>query len=302
MKEVDTQLIQAAENGDIEGVKSALESGADINAQDEFFRDTALHKAASAGHIEVVELLIEQGADMLLLNGVDFTPLHLAARDGRLSVVQLILDKIDSIPERLLNDAIHVASMSVYGSDIIVRALDDYRTKQVRPSTEGLESANVQLLEASESGNLDAVKNALSEGADPDVVDDRGMRPLIWAALRGHLDIVKVLIEKGADIDGTNTAEWTALMEAAMEGHLDVVKYLVDNGADVNARTFVSGTALMFSSGNGHIDVVKFLLASGADTTIEIEGTDGDDGMTALDYARKYGRWDIAELLQEESS
>jgi ankyrin repeat protein len=296
------QLIEAAESGDLDGVKQALEDGVDINFKDEFFKDTALHKACSAGHLEVVELLIERGADMLLLNGVDFTPLHLAARDGRLGVVQLLLAKIESIPERLLNDAIHVASMSVSGSEIIVRALDDYRTKQVRPSTDSLESANGILLEASENGDIEAVQKSLADGADPNIKDGRGMRPLLWAALRGHLEIVKTLLEKGADINGTNTAEWTSLMEAAMEGHLDVVRFLIDQGADVNAKTFVSGTALMFSSGNGHIEVVKVLLENGADRTIQIEGSDGDDGKTALDYARQYGRWDVVELLQGEGT
>ncbi|MHA1908951.1 MAG: ankyrin repeat domain-containing protein, partial [Candidatus Thorarchaeota archaeon] len=157
MSDAGKQLIQAAEAGDLEAVKQALEDGADINFQDEFFKDTALHKTSSAGHLEIVEYLIEHGADMLLLNGVDFTPLHLAARDGRLSVVQLILEKVGSIPERLLNDALHVASMSVSGSDVIVRAIDDFRTKQVKPSTGSLESANSMLLEASENGDFEAV-------------------------------------------------------------------------------------------------------------------------------------------------
>ena len=149
LKEINAQLIEAASNGNLDGVKKAIEDGADINVQEESFRDTALHKASSAGHVDVVEFLIDSGADMLLLNGVDFTPLHLAARDGRLSIVQLILDKIGSVPERILNDAIHVASMSVSGSEVIVRALDDFRTKQVKPSTSSLESTNDSLLEAS---------------------------------------------------------------------------------------------------------------------------------------------------------
>ncbi len=299
MRDIDSQLIEAASNGDLEAVKQAIEGGADINVQEEGFRDTALHKSSSAGHIEVVEFLIDSGAEMLLPNGVDMTPLHLAARDGKLSVVRLILDRIGTVPERVLNDAIHVASMSVYGSEVIVRSLDDFRTKQVRPSTSSLESANASLLEASENGNLDAVVKALSDGADPNIQNGRGMRPLLWAALRGHLEVVEYLLDHGADIHKTNTAEWTAIMEGAMEGHLEVVKLLIERGADVNARTFVSGTALMFSSGNGHIEVVKVLIENCADKSIEIDGSDGDDGKTALDYARQYGRREVAEFLEE---
>lgn len=301
LKTADKELIDSASRGDLDGVKTALKGGANINVQEEPFGDSALHKAASAGHIEIVEFLIESGADLLLMNGVDMTPLHLAARDGQFSVVQLILDKSPKIPERILNDALTVASMSVDGSDAIVRLIDDYRTKQVRPSTDNLKAANAHLLEGSENGDRDLVLASLSKGADPNVQDGRGMRPLLWAALRGHLDIVEILLDNGANIDGTNTAEWTSLMEAAMEGHLDVVRLLLERGAKVNEKTVVSGTALMFSSGNGHIEVVKLLLEHGADKSIEIEGTDGDDGMTALGYALRFGRWDIAKLLEEET-
>ena len=45
MKEIDAQLIEAASKGDLEGVKKAIDDGADINVQEESFRDTALHKA-----------------------------------------------------------------------------------------------------------------------------------------------------------------------------------------------------------------------------------------------------------------
>lgn len=299
MQPADKKLLDAANSGDMDGVKAALEGGANINIQEKSFRDSALHKAASAGHLEVAEYLIENSADMLLMNGVDMTPLHLAARDGQISVVRLILEKIDTVPERILNDALHVASMSVYGSDVIVRLLDDYRTKQVKPSTSSLETATASLLESSENGDLDTVVAVIENGVDVNIVDGRGMTPLLWASLRGHLEIVEYLLDHGADIKKTNTAEWTALMEASLEGHTEIVKLLIERGANVNAKTFVSGTALMFSSGNGHLEVVKVLLENGADKTIRIDGTNGEDGMTALAYAIRNGRHEIMELLEK---
>jgi len=299
MKDIDKELIDAASQGDLRTVKKTIGNGADIDSQEKDFNESALHKAASAGHLAVAEFLIERGADMLLMNGVDMTPLHLAARDGQLDVVRLILEKIDTVPERILNDILHVASMSVYGSDFIVRLIDDFRTKQVKPSTSSLETAPANLLESSENGDLDAVVTAIENGADVNIVDGRGMTPLLWASLRGHLEIADYLLDHGADIHITNTAEWTALMEASLEGHIEIVKLLIARGADVNAKTFVSGTALMFSSGNGHLEVVKLLLDNGADKTIQIDGTDGEDGMTALTYALRQGRNEIVDLLQK---
>ncbi|MFW9976711.1 MAG: ankyrin repeat domain-containing protein [Candidatus Thorarchaeota archaeon] len=302
MSDVDKVLLKAAEEGDLEIVKKALDSGADIKARDEFFKNTALHLACDNGHLDIVEFLMGIDSDITVMNGTDMTPLHMAVRSGHTDIVKYICDMNLPITERILNDVLTVAGMSVYSNDIIYKMVYDYRLRIVRPAPKKAGNSNELLLLSSESGDYEGVVKALSKGADPNTVDDRGMLPILWAALRGHFDIVKHLVENGADIDGKNHADWTALMQASMEGHLDIVKYLVEKGAEVNARTFVSGTALMFSSGNGHIEVVKFLLANGADITIQIDGTEDDDGMTALDYAIQYGRPEVAKILREHTT
>jgi len=115
-----SSLPSSAETGDLEAVKVALDSGAEINTQNEILGDSALHIASSKGHLNIVEYLIEKNADCLLTNGTDMTPLHLAARDGQTHVVKFLLTKLEKIPERVLNDIIHVESMSVYGRHEIV--------------------------------------------------------------------------------------------------------------------------------------------------------------------------------------
>lgn len=299
MEEANKLLLHVAEEGNLEKVKEAIEIGADINFQDDDFKQSAMHIAASKGHIEIVEFLIENGADLLQMNGVDMTPLHLAVRDGWTSIVKLILSKAEKIPERIINDAMHVGSMSVYGRPEIVQMLEDYRVVQAKPSTSGGEKAAGLLLESSESGDVTGVEKALTQGADPNVVDGRGMQPIHWAALRGHKEIVSILLDKGANVNSTNTADWTPIMHASMEGHLDIVMLLIQKGANVNAKTFVSGTALMFASGKGHQKIVQILLDSSADPTIEIEDSNDEDGMTALLYAQREGHSSIVGLLQD---
>ncbi|MFW9983019.1 MAG: ankyrin repeat domain-containing protein [Candidatus Thorarchaeota archaeon] len=299
MDESNKFLHRAAKEGDLDAVKDALENGADINSPDEDFRQSALHIAASEGHIEVVRHLIDNGADLLQMDGVDMTPLHLAARDGRTSIVELILSKVDKIPERILNDVIHVGSMSVYGKHEIVQILEDFRVAQVKPSTTESEETDSKLHESAEEGNLEGVKNALEEGANLNAIDGRGMKPIHWAALRGHKEIVSILLEKGADVNSTNFADWTPLMHASMEGHFEIVQILIQKGANVNSKTSVSGTALMFASGRGHKKIVEVLLEKGADPAIEIEGTNEEDGMTALLYALRDGHVEIVEILQK---
>jgi ankyrin repeat protein len=294
-------MIDAAEKGYLVEVKMAVEAGADINAKNDF-GDSALHLACDNGHLPVVKFLMEKGAEISLMNGIDMTPLHMAVRSGHTDIVRYICEKALPLTERVLNDVLTVARMSAYSNEIIYKLVYDYRIRMVRPSPADAGNAEELLLNSSESGDLDGVLKALEEGADPDVVDDRGMKPLTWAALRGHLDIVKHLVENGATVDGRNTAKWTPLMEAAMEGHLEIVQYLVEKGADVNATTIVTGTALMFSSGNGHIEIVKFLLENGADINVQIDGSDDDDGKTALDYAIQFNRPAVIKLLREHGA
>ncbi len=293
------KLLAAADAGDIERVKEAIKSGADIHVQSEFFEDSALHIAASKGYLDIVKFLVENDADLLLTNGTDMTPLHLAARDGQEHVVEYLLEKAGNIPERVLNDIIHVASMSVYGKPEIVQMLDDFRVKQAKPSVDNGERTDSTLLEASEMGDLEGVKQALHKGANVNVVDDRGMMPIHWAALRGHSPIVLTLLDKNANVNSMNSAEWTPIMHASFEGHSEIVKLLLDRGADVNAKTCVSGTALMFAAGKGHIHIVKLLLGAGADPLIQIEGTESEDGMTALTYAIREGHEEVVEILRE---
>ena len=291
-------LLAAAEEGNLDAVRNAVNSGADINAQNEFLKESALHIASSRGYLEIVKYLVENDADLLLTNGTDMTPLHLAARDGQTHIVEFLLEKMESVPERVLNDVLNVASMSVYGRPEIVQMLDDFRTQQARPSTSGRENAESTLLEASESGQLEDVIQAIQNGANVNVVDGRGMMPIHWAALRGHTQIVSSLLQNGADVNGTNSADWTPIMHASFEGHLESLRHLIETGADVKAKTFVSGTALIFAAGKGHIEIVKILLESGADSSVEIDGSDDEDGMTAVDYARREGHLEIAALIE----
>ena len=56
------QLFNAAQTGDLEAIKTALDAGIDVNAKTRYSA-TALSFAAEKGHLDIVKLLIEKGAD-----------------------------------------------------------------------------------------------------------------------------------------------------------------------------------------------------------------------------------------------
>ena len=89
---LDRELYEAAQAGDLDGVKELLEAGANPSARIEG-DGSPLIGAARSGRTEIARLLLDQGADP---NGVvegDGSPMIQAAASGRLEMVQMLIDR-----------------------------------------------------------------------------------------------------------------------------------------------------------------------------------------------------------------
>jgi ankyrin repeat protein len=71
----------------------------------------------------------------------------------------------------------------------------------------------------------------LSQGVDPDTLDEQGLSPLVLAGVFGHLWIAKLLVRAGADIEGCSEKGWTPFAAAVNNGHEKVASYLLEQGA-----------------------------------------------------------------------
>lgn len=93
------KLLDAADNGDLEAVKQAIENGADINYKTtgwstEFAKGTpALIIASYYNHSEIVEYLIAHEADINAKNEHDFSALTIAARKNHYSLAEMLINK-----------------------------------------------------------------------------------------------------------------------------------------------------------------------------------------------------------------
>jgi serine/threonine-protein phosphatase 6 regulatory ankyrin repeat subunit B len=86
-----TSLHDAAEEGNVNVVKSLLERGEDINTRNTSF-ETPLHLAAEKAKADVVRLLVERGAEVDSRNERGWTPLHFASLEGHVEVSRVLVD------------------------------------------------------------------------------------------------------------------------------------------------------------------------------------------------------------------
>lgn len=115
-----------------------------------------------------------------------------------------------------------------------------------------------------ENNDLEAAKDWLERGLDPDFVGDRIGTGLMIAAWQGNVRMMELFVAKGADVNRMNALGEQALMHAAWRGNLEAVQWLLAKGATLN-RSNKQWTALHYAAFSGKDDVVRVLVARGAD-------------------------------------
>lgn len=117
-----------------------------------------------------------------------------------------------------------------------------------RTRTKAAPEATAELLQAAKKGDESIVPFWIASNANVEVVDgdnNRGMRPIHYAAEAGHWRVVEHLIGARADINAVNADGDTPILLAIRHHHYSVVKPLVTAGCDVNVRNKKGETALL---------------------------------------------------------
>jgi ankyrin repeat protein len=282
--EVVEPFINAAMMGDLEQLEAGLAAGVDVNAIGSH-GNGALHYAAVYGRLPVVERLLAAGADTNLrleeegLRSGRSTPLMLAASSsfsgvrpavirrlleagadidagddsGRTALMHAVEDGMgcmDSV-EALIEAGATLDAVDEHGNTALMFAVSRSRDAMIATlraagaSEAGL--ANVQLMQASEAGDLATVQKLLASGS-ADVNCLMHTRPLARACQSGHANIVGALLAAGADVNLPDARGYfTPLIQAASGGHVEAVRLLLGAGADVTAEVEGVGTALDYA-------------------------------------------------------
>ena len=176
-------------------VELLIRKNANVNEKNcNFF--TPLHVAADKGHTDLMEVLLKHGAKINSLDSFGQTALHRAARAGQLNSCQILLS---------------------YGADLSLINSQGSTVEQI--------AANEEIAKLIANHRLTSKGNAEIR--------------LLEAARSGELDVVRAIVEKHPhfvncrDLDGRQS---TPLHFAAGYNRIEVVEYLLDHGADVHAK------------------------------------------------------------------
>ncbi|MDN5247643.1 MAG: ankyrin repeat domain-containing protein [Wolbachia endosymbiont of Tyrophagus putrescentiae] len=131
---------------------------------------------------------------------------------------------------------------------------------------------NQKLIDSCEKGNLEAVRNAIKEGADINHYDKYGLTPLYYSVFFKHYEIVEFLLKSGANIYApSGISGYNTLHLAAQEGSKRMLILLlvesIFHGKDgINNRVNNNGeTALEIALECKKFEHARLLALYGAD-------------------------------------
>ena len=249
-----TPLHCAARCGNTNIIQELLAAGADVEARDAT-GGTPLAWASSHDKAEAVEALAAAGAEVEACNALGMTPLILAAEYGSCEAVAALLaagaDPLNRGGGEII--ALHTACRLAVHSGrhaAAARALlgVEAGVRQEMLAARDARQGAASLHYAAFAGAVQGIKILVSAGADVNVSDAQGRRPLHLAAAAEREELsaraIQALVAAGADLEAKYEHGFTPFLAAAEAGNIPAIRALAAAGADVAVRDFGGRSAL----------------------------------------------------------
>lgn len=252
-----TALMQAARHANSGVVKFLLETGADIDAQDDEGWTAFMWAIAPdeylGSKIAVIEMLAKAGANVNAKNKEGETALHIAITLTH--PPELVYAFVKAGCDVNIRDNIGLTALDILENGDVFTYENSVEKSQVREALRGINPSSdnaVTFLSACMNGTVEEIKNALDSGVNVNVInrlnfyDQTG---LMLAVANGRVENVKFLIKAGADINARDDDNRTILMRVFSSSSfynytclLQIIEALVKAGCDVNATDYAGKT------------------------------------------------------------
>ncbi len=153
------------------------------------------------------------------------------------------------------------------------------------------------LREACHADDMEQIRYALEQGADPNVdLYHNGRILLYWAARSGRADFVRLLLQAGAQVAREEQADSTSVHGAVEHNHREVLELLLaaDGAAALDWFDYIDRTPLMCAVDENNTELAERLLRAGASVNAHNAACIGD---TALKRAAERGDSEMVRLL-----
>lgn len=216
-------LHEAAISGRDYVFKAGLAAGVDFSLSDVYGR-IPLHYACMHGRVDMVRELLAAGPQTVnVMDHDNFTPLIHSIVKGQLACAQQVLQHNARIDPASESDHIPLNLACQHGSLPIVKMLLE-RNARLLPDAEGLYP---QHMVARASQSPDLLLLLKEHGADLDQKDKLYQwTPLFHAASEGCVPCLRTLLEAGVNSQVVDEKGLSAMYYAAWEGHLECMLLL----------------------------------------------------------------------------
>lgn len=267
-----------------------------------------LFDAIDNGNLEKALQLFNQGLDRdCIFDG--YTPLEYAVEQGKIEVIRFLILAGCSIDFGVSGHPMEAAILS-NRLDIFLEFLQ----AGVNVNQEVSEHGWSLLMTAISAGNLEMIEHLIERGANVNIVTERGLSALMWAAENGRKEIFDYLaplcepeIVKQATKELPQGLLYRArkedrlaqnFIEAAGFGDVDAVKKLIKNGININVINKRGTNALHFATSCNKLEIIQILVENGAN----LEFTHERYGTTSLIEGAKWGKDAIVRFLIESGA
>jgi ankyrin repeat protein len=192
-RSLDQKLLKAVQGGNLEGVRTAIRQGANVNGSTEFGQ-TPLHLA---GSVKIAEALIRAGANVHARdNDFMMTPLF----NADLKVSRLLIEKGARVNVRAKKGMTPLAWAVYWDQEEKILLLIEKEADLNAIDDDGKSALHI----AANWGKISIARLLISKGANINIGDTACWTPLHWAAMEGTSEVIDLLISAGADCNAVS--------------------------------------------------------------------------------------------------